>query len=184
VMDKRTVFADRLVLPRAVKVLDNGAVLVGEPPNLWLMKDTDGDLKADKKELVNNTYGRAEGNIEHNANTLFWAMDNTIYTSEHDWHLRTRPGKPGAFDIVPTLSRGQWGATQDDAGRLFRNVNDSPLFIDYIAPHYYMRNPDLVCTRGLYDPLIKREESVVWPIRATRGVNRGYRDQFFRKDGS
>ena len=29
-MDKRTVFADGLILPRAVKVLDNG-VLVGEP---------------------------------------------------------------------------------------------------------------------------------------------------------
>src|SRR6188472_2369558 len=48
VMDKRTVFADKLVLPRALKVLDQG-VLVGEPPNLWLMKDTDGDLKADTK---------------------------------------------------------------------------------------------------------------------------------------
>jgi glucose/arabinose dehydrogenase len=47
-MDKRTVFADKLVLPRALKVLDQG-VLVGEPPNLWLMKDTNGDLKADTK---------------------------------------------------------------------------------------------------------------------------------------
>ena len=50
-MDKRTVFMDGLVLPRALKVLANG-VLVGEPPNLWLCKDTDGDLKADTKELV------------------------------------------------------------------------------------------------------------------------------------
>ncbi|MEO7273032.1 MAG: dehydrogenase, partial [Vicinamibacterales bacterium] len=44
-MDKRTVFAEGLVLPRALKVLAHG-VLVGEPPNLWLMKDTNGDLKA------------------------------------------------------------------------------------------------------------------------------------------
>ena len=64
VMDKRTVFADKLVLPRALKVLDQG-VLVGEPPNLWLMKDTDGDLKADTKDLVSDTYGRAGG--EHRA---------------------------------------------------------------------------------------------------------------------
>ena len=87
VMDKRTVFADKLVLPRSFKVLASG-VLVGEPPNLWLMNDTDGDLKADTKELVNNTYGRGEASIEHNANSLFWALDNTLYTSEHDWHLR------------------------------------------------------------------------------------------------
>src|SRR5215471_1794884 len=38
-MDKRTVFADGLVLPRALKVLDHG-VLVAEPPHLWLMRDT------------------------------------------------------------------------------------------------------------------------------------------------
>jgi mono/diheme cytochrome c family protein len=181
VMDKRTVFADKLVLPRAIKTLGDGRVLVGEPPNLWLMTDTDGDLKVDTKDLVSNTYGRAEGNIEHNANSLLWGLDNTIYTSEHDWHLRWRNG---AFETVPTLSRGQWGATQDDAGRIYRNVNDSPLFVDYVAPSYYVRNPNLVRTRGLYDSLIAREDSVIWPVRATRGVNRGYRDQFFRADDS
>ena len=84
---------------------------------------------------------------------------------------------------MPTLSRGQWGATQDDAGRIYRNFNDA-LFVDYVAPSYYMRNPNLVRTRGLYDSLITREESIVWPVRATRGLNRGYRDQFFRADNS
>jgi mono/diheme cytochrome c family protein/glucose/arabinose dehydrogenase len=179
-MDTRTVFADKLVLPRALKVLDAG-VLVGEPPNLWLMKDTDGDLKADSKELVSDTYGRPAASIEHNANSLYWALDNIIYTSEHDWHLRLRRGK---FEILPTLSRGQWGASMDDAGRIYRNVNDAPLFADFIAARYYSRNPNLARTRGLYEPLISREESVIWPVRATRGVNRGYRDQFFRPDGS
>jgi mono/diheme cytochrome c family protein/glucose/arabinose dehydrogenase len=177
-MDKRTVFADKLVLPRALKVLEHG-VLVGEPPNLWLMKDTDGDFKADSRELVNGTYGRADASIEHNANSLFWALDNVMYTSEHDWHLRLKDGR---FDILPTLSRGQWGASQDDAGRIYRNVNDAPLFVDLVPARYYTRNPNLVRTRGLYDPLISREASTIWPIRPTRGVNRGYRDQFFRPD--
>jgi mono/diheme cytochrome c family protein/glucose/arabinose dehydrogenase len=180
VMDKRTVFADKLVLPRALKVLDSG-VLVGEPPNLWLMKDADGDLKADSKELVSDTYGRAAASIEHNANSLLWGLDNIIYTSEHDWHLRLKNGK---FETLPTLARGQWGASMDDAGRIFRNVNDAPLFADFVAAKYYARNPNLVRTRGLYEPLISREASTIWPIRATRGVNRGYRDQFFRPDDS
>ena len=51
VMDKRTVFADGLILARAIKVLEHG-MLVGEPPNLWLMRDTNGDLHADTRELV------------------------------------------------------------------------------------------------------------------------------------
>src|SRR4051812_2314964 len=45
-MDKKTVFIDKLVLPRALKVLERG-VLVGEPPKIWLARDTDGDLRSD-----------------------------------------------------------------------------------------------------------------------------------------
>ena len=103
-MDKKTVFADKLAMPRALKVLEHG-VLVGEPPNLWLMKDTDGDLKADTKDVVVNTYGNPNGGIEHNANSLYWAMDNVMYSSEHVWDLRLQNGK---LESVPALSRGQW----------------------------------------------------------------------------
>ena len=116
-MDKRTVFQDGLVLARWLKVLDRG-VLVAEPPNLWLFQDTNGDLRADRKELVTDQYGRKEANVEHNANSLLWALDNNIYTSEIDIDLRLKNGK---FDVRKTLSRGQWGITQDDAGRIFRN---------------------------------------------------------------
>jgi mono/diheme cytochrome c family protein/glucose/arabinose dehydrogenase len=180
VMDKRTVFADGLVMPRALKVLDHG-VLVGEPPNLWLMKDTNGDLKADTKEVVNNTYGNGNAGIEHNANGLFWAMDNVMYTSEHTWNLRLRGGK---FEILPSLSRGQWQISQDDAGRIYRNVNDSPLYVDYTPARYYLRNANGVRTRGLYELLIEQIDATVYPVRPTRGVNRGYRDEYFRADGS
>jgi mono/diheme cytochrome c family protein len=104
-----------------------------------------------------------------------------MYTSEGDFHLRMKNGK---IETIPTLARGQWGATMDDAGRVFRNVNDAPLFADFVAARYYTRNPSLVRTRGLYEPLLAREDTTVWPVRATRGVNRGYRDQFFRSDDS
>ena len=169
VMDKRTVFADQLVLPRSLKVTDHG-VLVGEPPNLWLMKDTDGDLKADTKELVSNTYGRGEASIEHNANSLFWGLDNTIYTSEHDWHVRLKDDK---FETVPALSRGQWGASQDDAGRIYRNVNDAPLFVDLIAGRYFMRNPNLARTRGFVRPAdLARSVDNLAGARLSRGEPR------------
>ena len=179
-MDKRTVFADRLVLPRALKVLDHG-VLVGEPPNLWLMKDTDGDLRADTKEVVYKNYGRFIGGIEHNANGLLWGMDNVLYTSEWNENLRLKNGR---FDVLPSLSRGQWQASQDDAGRVFRNVNDAPLFVDYTPARYFLRNPNAARTRGLYQSLIDQMAATVYPLRQNRGVNRGYRDPFFREDGS
>ena len=179
-MDKKTVFADKLSMPRALKVLDHG-VLIGEPPNLWLMKDTDGDLVADTKDLVVNTYGNPNGGIEHNANSLFWAMDNVMYSSEHVWDLRLANGK---FEPLPALSRGQWQVSQDDAGRIYRNVNDSPLFVDYTPSRYFLRNPNGARTRGLYELLIEQTDAVVYPVRNNRGVNRGYRDPFFRADES
>jgi mono/diheme cytochrome c family protein/glucose/arabinose dehydrogenase len=179
-MDKRTVFLEGLVLPRALKVLEHG-VLVGEPPNLWLAKDTNGDLKADSKELVRNDYGRLEGNLEHNANSLWWGLDNWIYTSEHDWYLRLKNGR---FEVERTLNRGQWGVGMDDAGRIYRNVNTEPLFVDVVPARYFMRNANLVRTRGSYEPLIHPDDTAIWPVRPTRGVNRGYRDELLRADGS
>jgi mono/diheme cytochrome c family protein/glucose/arabinose dehydrogenase len=179
-MDKKTVFADKLLMPRALKVLDRG-VLIGEPPNVWLMKDTDGDLKADTREVIVNTYGNPNGNIEHNANSLLWALDNVIYSSEHVWDLRWRNGK---FESLPALSRGQWLISQDDAGRVYRNVNDSPLFVDYTPSRYFLRNPNAARTRGLYELLIEQQDATIYPVRDTRGVNRGYRDPFFRPDNS
>src|SRR5688572_4603931 len=181
-MDKRTVFQDGFVLARWLKVLDRG-VLVAEPPNLWLFHDTNGDLRADRKELVTDQYGRKEANVEHNANSLLWALDNSIYTSEIDIDLRFTSGK---IDVRKTLSRGQWGITQDDAGRIFRNSNESALHVDVVPAHYYTRHPSLLRTRGAYESLTGPNGQLndVWPIRPTRGVNRGYQFAILREDGT
>ena len=182
VMDKRTVFADGLILPRALKVLDTG-VLVGEPPNLWFMQDLNHDLKADKKTLVTNTYGRLDANVEHNANSLLWAMDNWIYTSEVDTFLRLTNG---TFEVRHTLARGQWGASQDDAGRVYRNSNESALHADLVPTYYFSRNPALTRTRGSDEFLGRAPEDLnaVWPLHPTRGVNRGYQAGVLREDGT
>lgn len=180
VFDKRTVFMDRLVLPRAFKILDGGCALVGEPPNLWKACDTDGDLVSDRKELVSDDFARL-GVLEHGANGLFWGMDNSLTVAEHEWNLDYKDGK---FVVAKGLRRGQWGVTQDDGGRIYRNVNTDPLFVDYVAPRYYARNPDMVRTRGLYDSLVTQETTNIWPAHPTFGLNRGYRKEVFRPDGS
>ena len=180
VFDKRTVFADKLVLPRAFKILAGGCALIGEPPTLWKACDTDGDLKADTKEKVADGFARL-GVLEHGANGLFWGMDNLLVVSEHEWNVAY---KAGQFVTVPGLRRGQWGVTQDDAGRIYRNVNTDPLFVDYVSPDYYARNPDLVRTRGLYENLVDQENTNIWPAHPTFGLNRGYRREVFRADGT
>ena len=103
VMDKKTVFLDSLVLPRAVKVLERG-VLVGAPPNLFLARDTTGDLKADVKTLVRSDYGTLTSNPEHNANGLLWGIDNWIHNANWEGMFRLRPD---GFAVRRTPSLGQ-----------------------------------------------------------------------------
>lgn len=181
VYDKRTVFQDNLVLPRALKILDHNCALIGEPPKLIKACDTNGDLKADTQEVVADGFGR-EGNIEHAANGLYWGMDNSINISEHKYNLAFKGN--GKFEVVPNLVRGQWGITQNDGGLIFRNFNTDPLFVDYIPAHYFVRNPDVTRTTGLYENLVDQSKSAVWPARPTLGVNRGYRPEVPRPDGS
>jgi mono/diheme cytochrome c family protein/glucose/arabinose dehydrogenase len=178
-MDKRTVFLDGLVQPRTVKVLDRG-VLVIAPPQLILAKDTDGDLKADTREVLRTDVGVKNGNPEHSPNSLLWGLDNWMYTSEYTNDFRWLPGK--ALESARTLSRGQWGISIDDTGRVFRNWNDDPLHVDYTPGRYLARNASAVRARGAYEPVTT--DLTVWAIRPTPAVNRGYREGVLRADGS
>ena len=184
VMDKRTVFADGLIQPRALELLDRG-VLVGEPPNVWLMRDSDGDLRADTKELVTAAYGRRETNVEVNANSLQWALDNRIYAAGIGVDLFLRL-KDGTFDVQKSLSRGQWGTTQDDAGRIYRNHNESVLHVDLVPTPYFARNPSLLRTRGSHEPVVdvNGDVNAVWPAHQTPGTNRAYQRGILRDDGT
>ena len=182
-MDTRTVFADGLVLARSLKVLERG-VLVGEPPNVWLMRDTDGDLRMDRKELVTNQYGHRDIDPENNANGFHWSLDNHMYAAgQSDVQLRL---KNGSFEVQRTLRRGEWGVTHDDAGRIYRNTNESALHVDLVQTAYYARNPNLLRTRGSYERLATGNEdlNIVWPVRPNPGTNRAYQTGIDRPDGT
>jgi mono/diheme cytochrome c family protein/glucose/arabinose dehydrogenase len=182
-MDRRTVFADGLVLARSLKVLDRG-VLVAEPPILWLMRDTDGDLRMDTKTPVSGQYGRREGDPQNNANGLHWGLDNRLHSAgQAEIELRL---KDGVFEVQRTLQRGEWGVTHDDQGRVYRNTNESALHVDYVPTVYFARNPNLVRTRGSYERLADEANqlNVVWPVRPNPGTNRAYQTGIDRADGS
>ncbi|MEO8624999.1 MAG: hypothetical protein ABI625_28200, partial [bacterium] len=87
VMDRATVFLDSLVMPRAIKVTEHG-VLVAAPPNLWLVRDTTGDLQADTRQLIRNDYGNPRSNPEHQANGLLWGIDNWIHNANYPGEFR------------------------------------------------------------------------------------------------
>jgi mono/diheme cytochrome c family protein/glucose/arabinose dehydrogenase len=167
--DKRTVFLDGLVLPRAVALVGDG-VLVAEPPHLWFCRDTNGDGVADEKTEVFSDYG-GTSNPEHTANGLMWGLDNWIYNANHTQRFRYLGH--GKFATESTVSRGQWGISQDDTGRIFHNSNSDPLRADLVPTAYLRRNPFLTGAAGANVQLAPANLPI-WPGRVTPGVNRGY----------
>lgn len=167
--DQRTVFADKLVMARAISLVGDG-LLVAEPPILWFMRDTNGDGVADQKTEVANDYGNIN-NPEHNANGLMWALDNWIYSA--NFTARFRWLGDGRFAREPTITRGQWGITQDDFGRIYYNSNSHPLRHDAVPSHYTKRNPAFAAA-GTNVQVVPGSLRI-WPGRVTPGVNRGYR---------
>ena len=174
-MDRKTVFLDKLVLPRAIGFVKDG-VLIGAPPNLLLCRDVDGDLKSDEQRVIDPHYA-VVGNPENFANGLLYGLDNWIYNADHDKRLRVRDGKV-VMSKIPVL--GQWGITKDDYGRLFFNTNSDYLRGALVPPHYSSRNPKSPI--ALADMRIAKDQTV-WPAHATT-VNRGYRENFLRPDGT
>ncbi len=184
-MDRNTVFLDNLVMPRALSVLDEG-VLVSEPPKLWLCKDLDGDLRCDERVLMAEDYAPQndpklgkKSNPEHASNGLLWSMDNWIYSANHTTRFRYINGE---FEREPTVFRGQWGISQDNFGRHFYNSNSDHFRGDLVPSHYLARNKNVLGLRGSNVRI--NPDQTVWPGRITTGVNRGYRPNVLREDGT
>jgi len=177
-MDKASAFLDNLVMPRGVMAVKGGA-FIAEPPNLFFCRDTKGTGVADEKILVTSDFGTFGGQPEHMANTPTWAMDNRVYSANYGTSLKLTNG---AWLKGPGLGRGQWGLTQDDAGRLFYNYNSDLLRADLLPAAAYARNPLLRDAIGINNKVIK--EQSVTPSHPTPGVNRGYDAKTLRADGT
>jgi glucose/arabinose dehydrogenase/mono/diheme cytochrome c family protein len=177
-MDKASAFLDNLVMPRGVMAVKGGA-FVAEPPNLFFCRDTKGTGVADEKILITSDFGTFGGQPEHMANTPTWAMDNRVYAAGYSTSFKLTNG---AWQKGPGLGRGQWGLSQDDAGRLFYNYNSDLLRTDLLPAAAYARNPLLRDALGINNKVIKDQS--VYPSHPTPGVNRGYDAKTLRADGT
>ncbi len=180
-MDKSDVFLDQLVMPRAICLVGDGA-LIGAPPMLWYCPDKNHDGKADEKIEVARDFGIAVdparpelANPERAPNAPLWALDNWIYCGAHAAKFRYRAG---SFERGVSSFRGQWGLSQDDWGRLFHNSNSDHLRGDLAPSHYLIRNAHFPRPSGANVKV--GIEQLVWPIRVNPGINRGYRPEMLR----
>lgn len=164
VFDKHAVFADKLKLPRLLLPMADG-VLIGETDtnDLYLYKDTNGDGVSDEKKLVYQG-GPRGGNLEHQPSGLTYGIDNWLYTAVNNYRLRWKDGQLIKHDIPG--NSGQWGATQDDFGKLWvvnAGGEKGPLnFQQHILYGQFM-------TRNQFEP----DFEIVWPAIGLRDFQGG-----------
>ncbi|MEO7275623.1 MAG: c-type cytochrome, partial [Vicinamibacterales bacterium] len=118
--DQRTVFADKLILPRMILPLDKDAILTNETDSDDVIKltDTNGDGVADKREVFFSGVGVGrDGNLEHEQSGFVWGLDNWIYSTYNSFRFRWTP--TGVVREPTGSNGGQWGLSQDDDGKMW-----------------------------------------------------------------
>jgi quinoprotein glucose dehydrogenase len=97
--DHATVFADGFNNPldgtaAGVMALD-GKIYFACIPHVWLLEDTDGDLKADKRESLQEGYGISVSLSGHDLNGFVLGPDNRIWFTIGDrgYNLKTKEGR-------------------------------------------------------------------------------------------
>ena len=180
-MDKKTVFLDRLLMPRAMAFTGDG-VLICEPPGLYFYPILPGD-KPGKRIVVDPEYAPAAAikngvmNVEHAANGFMRALDNWHYNAKCTYRYRLVEGE---WKKEPTYFKGQWGISQDNYGRLAFNSNSDHFRMEPTPSEYLLRNPFYRNASYSMQPL---PNQTVWPGRINPGVNRAYRKGTLREDG-
>ncbi len=74
--DKFTVFADKLNIPTGL-VFANGGLIVSQPPRFVFLKDTNGDDKADLREVIVDAWGVRDTHAQ--ASNLHYGYDNWLH---------------------------------------------------------------------------------------------------------
>ena len=116
--ERHSVFIDKLVFPRFVLPFGANSILTMETntDEVWKYTDTNNDGVADKKELFTTNFGRA-GNMESQQSSLFWAMDNWMYSTVNAFRIRWTP--TGLLREPTGPNSAQWGVTQDNDGKVW-----------------------------------------------------------------
>ncbi len=157
--DKTTLFADGLKFPTGLLTWREG-VLVTAAPEILFLKDSDGDGKADVKQVLFS--GFLEGNQQLRVNSLRWGIDNWVYCAsgahhggygaatkikshlngrEYEIGSRDFRFRPDTGELEAQSGPSQFGRNPDDWGNWFGVQNSWPLWHYVLQDHYIRRNP-------------------------------------------
>ncbi|MBL8849606.1 MAG: CehA/McbA family metallohydrolase [Planctomycetaceae bacterium] len=153
--DESHLFAENLLWAAGIQPW-KGGVFVTAPPDIWYMKDTNGDFVADEKTKVYTGFGT--GNQQAMLNNLTLGLDFKVYgsTAGNGGEVTTL-AKPRALPVSVTghdfrfdpvsgefesiTGTVQFGNTFDDWGNRFLCSESQPLRHAVLPQEYLERNP-------------------------------------------
>ena len=163
--DESHVFAEHLLWAGGVAPW-KGGVYVAAAPDIWYLKDTDGDNKADVRRKVYTGFGT--GNQQAMLNNLTWWLDHRIYgsTAGNGGHVQYADSPLAGENPVSVSGRDfrfnpvndrlesitgtvQFGNTFDDWGNRFLCSESRPLLHAVLPQRYLERNPYLPVANAL-----------------------------------
>jgi putative heme-binding domain-containing protein len=100
--DKTTVFADGLMIPTGIETVENGCY-VGHGTELLLLRDTNGDLKADERRVVLRGFGT--GDNHQNINSFLWGPGGELFFCQ-GLHIHSHVETP--WGISSLTQAGLW----------------------------------------------------------------------------
>ena len=177
--DTSTVFLDKVGFPSGVMPWRNG-VLVTAAPNIFYAEDTNGDGRADRREILYTGFG--QGNQQHRLNGFTWGLDNWVYCANGDSGGRVKSIKtgksinllrhdirilPDVGEIERELGSTQFGRTRDDWGNWFGSNNSHPMWQYMFLDRYLRRNPHVVPPEGRRQVSVKPGASRCYPVSRT-----------------
>ena len=155
--DRSTIYADNLNYPTAVCCWDGG-LFIGAAPDVFYVKDENGDGRADSRQVVFTGFGSDKAGESH-LNSFRWGLDNRIHFSTSynagDITIAAAPntkaisvrGRGIVFDphdltqFELTSGGGQHGMSMDNWGHKFVCANSTPAQTLMYDDRYLQRNP-------------------------------------------
>ena len=136
VYETGAVFVEGLVFPRFILPYGANSILSMESntDNVYKYTDTNNDGKSDKKELFVTRFGRS-GNVEHQQSSLFWGMDNWLYSTYNAFRVRW----DGTGRETTGSNGAQWGISQDNDGKVWFQGGASGVPSYFQFPLHYGR---------------------------------------------
>ncbi len=132
--DKVTIFAEKLNLPTSFTFW-NGGIVVSEAPYFLFLKDTDGDDKADVKEIIMDGWGTFDthavaSNLQNGIDNSIYGVvgysgfKGTIYGQDFDFsqNMYRFDPKKKSFEVLTNTSNNTWGLGITEDNSLFAST--------------------------------------------------------------